>query len=106
MYERGVSMRNNFLLSVFFYTICVTLAYSTNRDEDEGKSSVFTNPYHDPEFLKNRYMKPRPNNKPSSGASLEALERKAAESNVRDGQPPSKATSPKARAQTSTKEVM
>jgi hypothetical protein len=99
-------MKKEFLLALSVGGLCAMHVCSTDAEEDKGRSSPSVNLYHDPEFLKNRYMKPRPNNKPSSGASLEALERKAAESNVRDEEPLSKATSPKARAQTSTKEVM
>lgn len=99
-------MKKQFLLALSVGALCAMRVCATDAEEDVGRPNTSANPYHDPEFLKNRYMKPRPNNKPSSGASLEALERKAAESNVRDEEPLSKATSPKARAQTSTKEVM
>ncbi|MBA4749122.1 MAG: hypothetical protein H2057_00715 [Alphaproteobacteria bacterium] len=99
-------MRGDLLLSVFLGTICVTLAHSTDAEEDKGRSSASINPYHDPEFLKNRYMKPRPNNKPSSGTSLEALEHKAEKSKTRDEESLSKTASPKSREQTSTNDLM
>ncbi|MCE2951046.1 MAG: hypothetical protein ACK5TR_00430 [Alphaproteobacteria bacterium] len=72
-------MKAHWLLFLTMGCTVATPAHSSEREEDEGKKSPAVNPYHDPDFLMHRYMQRKPNNKPSSGKSLETLERKAEE---------------------------